>query len=125
MIGLELLSQSPPDGYAQRPWSSFRIGEWTGPERRKERRLARQEAVQIEFLDDSMEPLAREVGVTENVSRGGLRVRLNNAALDVDYARITCPRIGYSVVGVLRDCYLGQDGATRVCLEFLEGEWPI
>jgi hypothetical protein len=120
IVGLEFLGPSPPAGYIDRPWSNFRIQTWSGRDRRRETRLIRSEAAQIEFLNEAMEVVGTEQGITENICPGGAQVCLNNIPVDVDYVRIVCTRIGLRSTAYIRDMYRGKDGKPRISLEFVE-----
>ena len=74
VVGLEFIGASPPADYLHKPWSTFRTQKWIGSDRRREPREGHAEAVAVEYLDESMQRITREAGVTENVSLSGARL---------------------------------------------------
>src|SRR6185436_16738987 len=79
IVGLEFVGANPPSDYLYKPWATFRTQKWNGMNRRREPREKRSEAVAVEYLDETMQQLAREVGVTEDVSLNGARICVRSA----------------------------------------------
>jgi hypothetical protein len=125
VVGLEFLGKRPPTGYLHQPWSSFRTEQWNGPERRREPRHEASEQVVVEYLDESMQMVGREVALTENVSLSGARVIVKNAPADFECVRVTSARRSFHSLAAVRNQYVGQDNSERLCLQFLENKWPI
>jgi curved DNA-binding protein CbpA len=125
IVGLEFLSERPPAGYLKQPWSPFRTEKWQGSDRRREIRCAHSETVTIEYLDDSMQKIRRESAVTENVSPGGTRLKLERQSAESDLLRVTNNDKSFSSLAIVRNRYLGKDGCERLCLKFVETQWPI
>ena len=125
IVGLEFLSENPPAGYLKQPWASFKTERWQGPDRRREIRSAHSETVTIEYLDDSMQKIRRESAVTENVSPGGTRLKLGRPAAEADLLRVTNSDNSFSSLAIVRNRYLGKDGFERLCLKFIEMQWPL
>jgi hypothetical protein len=125
VVGLEFIGANPPTGYLYKPWATFRTQKWTGPNRRREPRTVRAEPVAVEYLDGSMRRVAREAGVTENVSLSGARVCVKAAPPDFEFVRITSPNCGFNSVALVRNQWTGTDGFERLCVQFVDQQWPI
>lgn len=119
LVGLEFLGPSPPPGHLERPWAHLRLETWSGPDRRKRNRMLQVEVALIEFLDDTMKTVAKQMCKTEDISPDGAKVCLTGLPMDVDYVRLTCKRIGFKSTAIIRDMYKGKDGLARICLEFI------
>ena len=125
VIGLEFIGSHPPAGYLNKPWATFRTQRWEGPDRRREPRVEHVENVLVEYLDESKELLGREVGVTENVSPNGARLRVRHAPEDFDVVRLTSGDQRFSSLAFLRNRFTDTDGGERLCLQFIEACWPL
>ena len=124
IIGLEFIGEHPPPGYLEKPWATFRTKRWAGNERRRAPRIERAEAVRIEYISAAMPSTVREEVMTENVSRTGLRVIVRAAPLEFDLLRITSTSRHFDGLAMLRNRFQGKDGLERLCLQFLDKEWP-
>jgi len=124
IIGLEFIGEHPPPGYLEKPWATFRTKRWAGNERRRAPRIERAEAVRIEYISAAMPSTIREEVMTENVSRTGLRVIVRAAPLEFDLLRITSTSRHFDGLAMLRNRFQGKDGLERLCLQFLDKEWP-
>lgn len=124
VAGLEFIGANPPGDYLYKPWATFRTQKWSGPDRRRERRHERVEPVAVEYLDESMQRIAREASVTENVSSGGARIRVKSAPPEFEFVRITNPSRGFISLALLRNRWSGSDGFERLCLQFVDQKWP-
>ena len=125
IIGLEFIGEHPPPGYLEKPWATFRTKRWAGNERRRAPRIDRAEAVRIEYISAAMPSTVREEVMTENVSRTGLRVIVRAAPLDFDLLRVTSAARHFDGLALLRNRFQGKDGLERLCLQFLDKDWPI
>lgn len=125
VVGLEFIGATPPSDYLYKPWATFRTQKWNGPNRRREPREERVEAVAVEYLDSSMQRIAREAGVTENVSPGGARVCVKAAPPEFEFVRITSPNRSFNSLALLRNQWSGNDGFERLCLQFIDQKWPM
>jgi hypothetical protein len=125
VVGLEFLGEHPPPGYLQRPWAVFRTKKWNGIERRRMPRIDRAEVVRLEYFTDDMRPMLQEEARTENVSRTGLRVAVKDAPADFDLVKVSCPSRAFESLAGVRNRYVAQDGYERLCLQFVDKEWPI
>lgn len=124
IVGLEFIGANPPGDYLYKPWTIFRTQKWNGPNRRREPRRELAEAVAVEYLDASMQRIAREAAVTEDVSSGGTRVRVKSAPPEFEFVRITSPNRGFISLALVRNRWSGSDGFERLCLQFVDQRWP-
>jgi DnaJ-like protein/PilZ domain-containing protein len=125
LVGLEFIGAQPPRGYLHKPWATFRTQQWNGPDRRREPRQERVERVAIEYLDKLMQPIAREVAVTENVSLCGARVRVKSAPQEFEIVRISTSARSFESLALVRNRYADSDGVERLCIQFVQSKWPI
>ena len=123
-IGIEFVGEHPPAGFLEKPWAVFRAKKWGGRERRRPNREARSERINLEYFDESMTSIAREVARTENVSRFGLRIVGSIAPAEFDLVMVSCPQLNFEGLATLRNRYLGKDGSERLCVQLLDKEWP-
>jgi hypothetical protein len=123
-VGVEFIGAHPPAGFLDKPWAAFRPGRWGGSERRRPDREEQIEQIRIDYLDESMGLLAQEEARTENVSRSGLRVSGTAAPAEFDLVMISCPRLKFQCMATLRSRYMGKDGRERICVQFVDKEWP-
>jgi DnaJ-like protein/PilZ domain-containing protein len=125
VIGVEFLGEHPPVGYLEKPWVTFRTQNWSGLERRRQARVERSEPVGIEYLDQGMNVIRQEVGVTENLSPDGARVYLKAAPPEFDFVKLTNLKRSFEAVATVRNRYVGRDGFERLCLRFMNNQWPL
>lgn len=125
VVGLEFLGERPPSLYLHKPWATFQTQRWSGPDRRREKRVPRNEKVKVEYLDENMQVTGRESGVTENISHGGARVCVKSVPVECDVVKITCTRCKFESRALIRNRYTGRDGTERLCLQFLDNKWSI
>jgi hypothetical protein len=125
VIGLEFMGDRPPAGYLEKPWAIFRTKRWGGIERRRAARVDRAEAIRIEYFLDAMNSTMREEARTENIGRHGLRVAVKAAPPEFDLIRISSPARRFESFAALRNRYVGKDGVERLCLQFIDREWPL
>ena len=124
VVGLEFLGERPPGEYLAKPWATFRTERWNGVERRREQRAAASETVVIEYLTDSNQAISRETSQAENVSPGGIRVRVKAAPPAVDYVKVISQKRRFEAVAAVRNRISGKDGCERLCLQFVDKKWP-
>jgi len=124
-IGVEFLGEHPPAGFLDKPWAVFRATRWGGSERRRPEREDRSELVRIEYFDEAMQSISREEARTENISRSGVRIVGTRAPAEFDLIMVNCPRLRFEGLAALRNRYVGKDGLERICLQFVDKEWPL
>jgi curved DNA-binding protein CbpA len=125
VVGLEFIGANPPTDYLYKPWATFRTQKWNGHDRRREPREKRAETVAVEYLDESMQRITREAGVTENVSQGGARVCVKAVPPEFEFVRITSPNRSFNSLALVRNQWSGTDGFERLCLQFVDQKWPM
>jgi hypothetical protein len=125
VIGVEFVGEEAPRGYFERPWATFKMDSWQGPERRREPRAERSEVVSIRYLSESMDVIRQEVAVTENVSPGGARVFVKGAPSEVETIRIMNLSHSFESLAAVCNRYIGSDGFERICLKFLDNKWTV
>jgi len=124
-IGVEFIGEHPPAGFLDKPWAVFRPRSWGGHDRRRPSRQQQAEKVRIEYFDESMHSISREEAKTENVSRTGLRISGTAAPPEFDLVMVSCTRLKFEAMAALRNRYLGKDGLERICVQFIDNEWPV
>ncbi|MFN7948230.1 MAG: PilZ domain-containing protein [Blastocatellia bacterium] len=124
-VGLEFLGKNPPAGYFDKPWNYFRTESWKGAERRRIPRFRITEQIQLDFFTDTRMPLSHCAGVTETLSRGGACVRVAAMPDEFDLVGVNCAEHGFESLAVVTNRFAGQDGQERLCLQFIEQQWPI
>lgn len=125
VVGLEFIGASPPGEYLHKPWAAFRTQKWNSVDRRREPREKRAEPVAVEYLDETMQRIAREAGVTEDVSPRGARVCVRAAPPEFEFVRITSPNRSFNSLALVRNQWSGTDGHDRLCLQFVDQMWPM
>ncbi|HEX5735058.1 MAG TPA: response regulator [Blastocatellia bacterium] len=118
VVALEFLGETPPAGFTQKPWATFRT-KWTGVERRRRPREEKSVQVAIEYLDEAMAAIGREEAITENLGASGMRVRLSKPAPEFDLVKVIIPGEASESLAALSDKYFDKDGLERLCLRFL------
>ena len=124
-VGLEFLGEHPPQGYLEKPWAVFRTKQWGGSERRRRPREARSVMVWLEYFDDAMRPIAQDAGMTEDLSRSGARIRAKTIPPEFDTVRVTVSDRSFESLASVTNRFVGKDGIERLCVHFLEKEWPM
>ncbi len=119
VVAFEFIGENPPKGYQEKPWTVFQYKKWAGSERRREPRIEKPEVVAIEYLDEEMQTIGRDVVLSENHSRGGLRVRLQEAPPEFYMVKVIGPATEGEKVTVVSNRYLGSDGCERLCLRYV------
>ena len=123
-VGLEFLGEHPPSGFLDRPWAVFRK-QWVGCERRRSPRAPKTEVVRVEYFSGSMEPIASEEARTESISRNGLRIVVKAAPVKFDLVRVSCNSLGFESLAKVRNRFVAKDALERVCIQFVDKEWPL
>jgi len=124
VLGMEFLGKQAPSGYLQNPCGVFRMGRWSGPDRRREQRIKLIEQVTIDYLDEFSELITTELVVTDNVGPGGARVSVKAAPAEFEYARIKSSQLNFEGIGLVSDRYRDA-GIERICLRFSDAKWPV
>ncbi len=112
-------------GYLDKPWASYQTRKWGGNNRRRRDRREQTEIIAIEYFNESMQLMAKEMGRTENISRGGMRLCVRTPPPEFDMIRVHCPARGFESFAAVCNRYVGKDGFDRLCLRFLNDEWSF
>jgi hypothetical protein len=123
LVAVEFLGQCPA-GFEEKPWATYQP-KWSGVERRREPRQERYEPVMVEYFDESMQLIKRDVAVTENVSSGGTRIYAKAVPVDFTWIRVSCAEPQFESYAVLCNRYSATNGFERLCLRFLDAKWPM
>jgi hypothetical protein len=124
MVGLEFIGATPPQSYLEKPWLVYRPAQWRGANRRREAREQHFEAVWVEYLTASLQPISGGQGRTENVSRSGARVCVQPPGAEFDLVKVVALESGFESLAVVTDRYPREDGLERLCLHFIGAQWP-
>ncbi|HKA18741.1 MAG TPA: DnaJ domain-containing protein [Blastocatellia bacterium] len=125
LVGLEFIGERPPAGFLATPWASFRRKRSGRKECRRPAREQIAEEVTVEYFDESMRAISKDEARTENVSSQGLRIMGTSAPAEFDLMRVSCQSLNFESMAALRNRYTGKDGLERVCVEFIDKEWPV
>ena len=63
--------------------------------------------------------------MTENLSRTGARVYLKAAPPEFDFVKVTNLKRNFESIATVRNRFMGRDGFERLCLRFMDAEWPV
>jgi len=124
-VALEFIGEHPPAGFLSKPWATYRRSRSSRTECRRPQRQAHVERVTLEYFDESMRAISVEEARTENVGSRGLRLAGTSTPPDFDLVRVSCQRLNFETMAALRDRYTGDDGLERVCVQFIDKEWPL
>ena len=69
--------------------------------------------------------IRQDVALTENLSAQGARVYMKTAPPDFDFVRLTNLNRSFESKAQVCNRYTGIDGFERLCLKFLDNEWPF
>ena len=143
-IGTAFIGKNPPPDYLQHPSRLYDISHrddeslWhikeaniqaddsdVPNEFRKQTRFSIPESLTLEILDESGEVIKYETTVTENVSLGGAAVFTQ---LDINvgaFIQVSSERHNIKIISVVRGKRIGEDGITRLHLEFIDKLFPL
>ncbi|HQZ96554.1 MAG TPA: PilZ domain-containing protein [Pyrinomonadaceae bacterium] len=145
-VGVGFIGKTPPDSYLHNPAQLFDIfhredngqGFWhVGPadlladdsslptDIRKQTRFHIPESLKIDRVDALGNILESETTVTENISLGGAAVFTSMKADAGTFLRVSSDRFNVTILSVVRASRVGQDGITRLHLEFIDRLFPL
>ena len=145
-IGVGFIGKTAPAGYLEHPSMLFDIshrenggeGFWhVGPadlmsddsnlpsDLRKQTRFHIPESLRLEKVDGAGNVLESETTVTENISLGGAAVFTTLTAEAGTFLRVSSDRFNVTILSVVRGSRVGQDGITRLHLEFIDRLFPL
>lgn len=144
-VGVAFIGKTPPIDYNEDPknvydlihseplngfWQISRIaseqeGDIAQPTERKQTRLDIPEEITLELMNDEGWAVASETTVTLNLSRSGAAVYSQLNAEVGSLVRVSSSRSNVRLISVVRGKYAGQDGLTRINLEFVDQQFPM
>lgn len=145
-IGVAFTGKGPPKGYVEHPSMLYDIvtrntgseGFWhlipadlmsdsseLKNDHRKQTRFFIPEALRLEKVDEAGNVLESESTVTENISLGGASVFTSLEAATGSFVRVTSDRFDVTILAVVRSQRVGDDGITRLHLEFIDRFFPL
>ena len=145
-IGVAFIGQKPPATYFEHPSQLYDIshrenegeGFWKvipadlraddshlPKDNRKQTRFHIPEALTIQQVDEAGNTVQAEVTVTENISLGGAAVMTSLKFDPGTFLRVTSERFGVTILSVVRGSRVGDDGITRLHLEFVDRFFPL
>jgi hypothetical protein len=92
---------------------------------RKQTRFFIPEALRLEKVDEAGNVLEFESTVTENISLGGASVFTSMNSPTGSFVRVISDRYDVTILSVVRGSRTGQDGITRLHLEFIDRFFPL
>jgi hypothetical protein len=126
-VGVMFLGKNPPKGYEENPGGRYFLATDPKPaakERRHFRRLDVVLTLRLRRYDPIGGTLQEEQTVTENLSRGGLRVQTGMAVSKGEILFVEDLRGAYSARAQIQNLFIGKDGVPRLNLRFLNGGAP-
>jgi hypothetical protein len=139
-FGVAFVGKHPPRSFLSDPTRRYRIdtissGMWTlreepdeiddGSDKRAESRLNIPVEVTLEVLGNNGAISESEHTVTENLSPTGASVFTAGQLGPGRFVRMSSHQFGISVLAAIRERRIGEDGITRLHLQFIGREWPL
>ncbi|HEX4950590.1 MAG TPA: PilZ domain-containing protein [Blastocatellia bacterium] len=124
-VGVEFFGQTPPQTYVEKPWTIFSTSDWKGQDRRRAVRKNLKEPIWVEYYKGFDDLIALEQGCTENVSKTGARICVQEPPLDFDLVKVFTIGQGFESMARITNQFVGQDGLHRLCVHFTEKQMEI
>jgi hypothetical protein len=145
-VGVAFVGKNPPPGYSDHPAMLYDIAHNTSDgdglwhltpadlmadesdlpkELRKQTRFHIPEELILQKVDDAMNVVEEEITVTENISIGGAAVFTSLNAEVGSFFRVKSDRFNVTILSVVRTKRVGEDGITRLHLEFIDRLFPL
>lgn len=145
-IGVGFIGKTPPNAYITNPATLFDISHREGSgdgfwhirpadlmaddsalptDIRKQTRFHIPESLRLERVDPAGSVIESETTVTENISLGGAAVFTTLNAEAGTFLRVSSERFNVTILSVVRGTRVGQDGITRLHLEFIDRLFPL
>ncbi len=80
--------------------------------------------VGIEYFNQSLDYIKRESAFAENLNRDSMRVCVKEPPAQFDLVRIASKPDSFESFATVTNRYVGTDGFERICLQFIDNEWP-
>lgn len=144
-VGVAFTGKTPPAGFLDHPSMLFDIahrddkeGFWhivpadltadesdLPKELRKHTRYFIPEQLIVAQVDGEGNELVAETTVTENISLSGASVFTTLQAEAGSFIRVTSERFNVTILSVIRGARVGEDGITRLHIEFIDRLFPL
>lgn len=122
LAGVEFLGEHPTGDFSGSGWDDQPEG--IENERRDSPRRKQTKVVNVEYFDKSLDPIITEFATTENLSQSGMRVRVKVPPGDFELVKISSKRDKFESYAIVTSRFTGEDGLERLCLQFIDNEWP-
>lgn len=116
LAGLEFLGDQPVSGFSEQ---SASLSDHRSLPNRKVTKI-----VGIEYFDQALDYIKRESAFAENLNRDGMRVCVKEPPAQFELVRITSKPDSFESFATVTNRYVGTDGFERICLQFIDNEWP-
>jgi curved DNA-binding protein CbpA len=120
IVGVEFIGEQPPEAYFAEPWGVFQIETLGKQERRKVTRKKRSKLVNIDYFDAENNLIGQGQGITEDLSKVGMRICVQNSPGDFYMVRVFASKGKFENMAFVSSRYAGDDGLERLCLTFVE-----
>jgi curved DNA-binding protein CbpA len=120
LVGVEFLGEQPPEAYFAEPWGIFQADTFDGQERRKVPRKKRNKLIHIDYFDEDQKLILKGQGITEDISKVGLRVCVQASPRDFYMVKVSSNKGKLETLAFVSNRYTGEDGLERLCLTFVE-----
>ncbi|HEX3102057.1 MAG TPA: hypothetical protein VHQ01_09710, partial [Pyrinomonadaceae bacterium] len=145
-IGIAFIGQNPPENYYENPSQLYDIthreeeggGFWKliaadlmsddshlPKDDRKQTRFSIPETLIIQRVDDAGNTLEEETTVSENISFSGAAVMTSLSLGIGTFLRVTSERSDVTILSVVRGTRMGEDGISRLHIEFIDRFFPL
>ena len=144
-VGVAFTGKNPPAGFLDHPSMLFDIarrdeaeGFWhitpanlmadesdLPKELRKQTRYFIPEQLVVAQVDGAGNEIFSETTVTENISLGGASVFTTLKADAGTFVRVTSDRFNVTILSIVRGARVGEDGITRLHIEFIDRLFPL
>ena len=145
-VGVAFVGKTPPSNYFDHPAQIYDItprgdgedGLWRltvadlraddshlPKDARMQTRFHIPEALLVQRVDEVGNILEQEMTVTENISLGGAAVMTSLKVEPGTFLRVTSERFSVTILSVVRGSRTGNDGITRLHIEFIDRLFPL
>ena len=142
-VGVAFVGKNPPAGYLENPATLYDISARSKEgwhlipadlmadesdlpvHLRKQSRFHIPEELTIQKIDSAGVVLQEELTVTENISIGGAAVFTTIDTEVGSFFRVRSERFGVTILSIVRTKRIGDDGVTRLHLEFVDRLFPL
>ena len=120
IVGLEFLSDGPPQAYFLEPWAVFGDRAETIGDRAAASLVEGAESVTVEYFDAALNVISQEEASIEDLSKTGVRVCVRAIPGHFSLVRVSTNTGLLANFASVAGRYVGDDGVERLCLRFLE-----